>query len=85
LKVTITQVGVYVSDSYDFADHQALGCWNVCTNVVEKGFICPGSASVNNGDFRDWRAANGKGGDFTILSDVVSTPLSTPEVFYFPP
>ena len=84
-RATITEVGVYVSDSYDFEGHQLLGCWNVCTNAVEKGgLICLGSAAVTNGDFREWREKSGKGGDFTILSDLKAKSLDTPETFYLP-
>lgn len=82
--MTITNVGAYMRDSYDFNGDQPLGCWNVCTNKVEEGFFCSGSAAVTNGDFRDWRTANGKGGDFVVYSDVKTTTLSSPEVFYLP-
>src|SRR5207244_11542544 len=52
--VTITDVGVYLSDSYDFDGFQFLGCWNVCTNAVETGPVCSGSTAVTNEDFREW-------------------------------
>jgi len=81
-RVSITDVGVHVRDSFDFDGFQPLGCWNVCNNKVERVFC--GGIAVTNADFRDWRVANGRGGDFMVLSDVRSSPLNPPEVFYLP-
>lgn len=80
-KVTITDVGVYVADTFDFEGWQPLGCWNVCTNEVGK-VSCGGGEYVSNADFRNWRTANGRGGDFLVYSDVKATRLGEPEVFY---
>lgn len=82
-KVSITEVGVYVQDSYDFEGSQQLGCWNVCTNDVGK-ISCGGGEYVSNEDFRNWRTANAKGGDFLVYSDVLATSLKSPEAFYLP-
>jgi hypothetical protein len=38
---------------------------------------------VTNGDFRDWRAQNGHGGDFLVFSDMAITTLSPPDTFCF--
>lgn len=65
--VMIEKVGFYAKDWFDFNDFQPLGYWNVCTDDVGK---TPGGERelVTNGDFRDWRAANGFGQDAFIIS-----------------
>jgi len=80
-KVNITDVGVYIRDSFDFEGSQPLGCWNVCTGEVGKA-NCGGGEYVSNKDFRDWRDKNGKGGDFLVYSDVKAQQPSSPASFY---
>jgi hypothetical protein len=82
-RVTVSDVGVHVRDSFDFNGSQPLGCWNVCTNDVGKMF-CGGGVDINNTDLDAWRKANGSGGDMKILSDVKPTHLTTPDVFLLP-
>jgi hypothetical protein len=50
--VSISEVGVYVKDSFDFNEAQFLGFWG------------HRDTPVNNATFRDWRAKFAKGGDF---------------------
>ena len=80
--ITITSVGVYVIDSFDFIGDQSLGCWNPCSADVGK-FFCDGSdgVDVNNAMFRNWRTQNGAGGDFYIYSDIRRIVLPTPVTF----
>lgn len=80
-KVEISEVGVYVKDSYDFNGDQFLGFWDDSDNTVSLWNPLSGT-SVSNQDFRNWRAINGKGGDFRVYSDVKRTPLSPPDVFF---
>jgi hypothetical protein len=81
-RVTITDVGVHVRDSFDFNGSQDLGCWNICTNEVGRVFC--GGVDINNTDFDAWRKANGSGGDMKILSDVKPTHLAMPDTFLLP-
>ena len=73
--VTITEVGTYVFDSYDFNGHQVLGWWDAKTNSVTKNPFGE-EIRVDNGDFRDWRDRNHRGGDFLVFSDIKVTKLS---------
>ena len=81
-RVTVTDVGVHVRDSFDFNSGDPLGCWNVCTNEVGR-FAC-GGVDINDTDFAAWRTANGNGGDMKILSDVKATHLTKPDTFILP-
>lgn len=82
VRITITGVGVYVRDSYDFTDDaaawyepdsQPLGCWDFQkmkyygrTNAWGWDTVL----CVDNKSFRDWRTKNNKGGDFRIFTDI---------------
>jgi hypothetical protein len=71
---TVTELGVYVRDSYDFnddadGDDQDLGRWDPDTNTVGRTFLS-GGTPVHNSDFRRWRDTNKHGGDYLIFSDV---------------
>jgi hypothetical protein len=79
-QVTISEVGVYIRDSYDFNGSQFLGFWDDKKNTVSMANPLAGTA-VSNDDFRTWRAANSKGVDFLVYSDLLRTRLSTPDVF----
>jgi hypothetical protein len=81
-KVTLTQVGIYVRDSYDFNDDpaglnpgtwvsQPLGYWD-CAELDASKTPGPGAYYVDNDDFREWRDqyGNGKGGDYLVFSDI---------------
>lgn len=79
-RVTISEVGVYIRDSYDFNGDQSLGFWDDKDNSVSMINPFSGTA-VSNADFRKWRTANGRGGDFIVYSDIKRTLLSPPDVF----
>ena len=79
-KVKVTEVGIYVADSYDFNGDQMLGWWNEKKNTMS--MINPfAGTEVTNADFRAWRTANNKGGDFRVLSDVRRFVLPSPDTF----
>lgn len=79
-QITITEVGVYIRDSYDFNGDQFLGYWDDSDNSVS--MINPLSGTgVSNSDFRAWRSRNGRGGDFLVFSDIKRTILMTPDTF----
>jgi hypothetical protein len=77
---TIDTVGIYIRDQYDFVGDQSLGYWRVSDNNVTKTWR-PGSTEMTNESFRNWRTANGKGGDFEVFSDVEIKPLTKKCVF----
>ena len=80
-QVSITEVGVYVRDSFDFNGDQFLGYWDDSDNSVS--ILNPLSGErVSNESFRQWRTANNRGGDFLVFSDVKRTRLSAPDVFF---
>ena len=66
-QVKIDKLGFYIKDTYDFNEDQALGYWSDEGVSRSAG---PGSSSVENKSFRDWRARFAHGGDFMIFSDV---------------
>lgn len=72
--VRINAFGIYVRDSYDFNGFQVLGTWDVSD-------WDPLGCVIFNSNFREWRSANGKGGDFLVFSDVKVTRLSPPDSF----
>ena len=79
-QVKVTEVGLYVADSYDFNGDQPLGFWNEKKNTMS--MINPFAGDyVDNESFRDWRKAHGMGGDFRVLSDVRRVPLARPDTF----
>lgn len=79
--VTIDKVGIYLRDSYSFENDQHLGFWDDSDNSVSAVNFLSGTR-VSNKSFRDWRAANGKGGDFLIYSDVKQISLAKPDQFH---
>lgn len=98
--VEMSEVGIYVCDSFDFDGFQPLGCWSdnpdrfspqpVRDLVVLPigGIPLPIPTDIDtpvfNSTFRDWRNTNGRGGDFLVFSDLKRIPLSPPEVFTIP-
>lgn len=79
--VDIHEVGVYVKDSYDFEGDQFLGFWDSSDNSVSMFNFLSGT-KIDNVDFRNWRAKNGKGGDFQVFSDVKRIRLLKPDTFF---
>jgi hypothetical protein len=83
-QVEVKEVGIYVRDSYDFDGYQYLGCWNDTKSTVSKNPLASGD-TVYNSDFRDWRAKNGRGGDYLIFSDVAKMTLTPADSFVIGP
>jgi hypothetical protein len=95
--VQLNEVGVYVWDSFDFEGFQPLGCWSdnpdgfslqpvrEITPVFVGRIPLPVPTAVHtpifNSHFREWRTANGRGGDYLVFSDLKRIPLSPPETF----
>ena len=77
-KVSVTELGVYILDSFDFNGDQDLGYWNAKTNDVSRTSIggTPADTPVGNASFRAWRERNARGTDYTNFSDILSRPVS---------
>jgi len=94
-QVQISEVGVYIRDSFDFEGNQYLGCWSDNPDGFsplmppEPGagmgmglsFRPPLFTPVGNRDFRAWRDRTGRGGDFLVFSDLKRIPLNPPDTF----
>lgn len=74
-QVTISRVGAYVRDSFDFDDGvlpQPLGYWSDEKKDVARFAVSSKYHGVWNSTFRTWRECKGRGGDFLVLSkDIV--------------
>jgi hypothetical protein len=79
-EVTITKVGVFVRDSFDFEGFQFLGFWNDSNNTVSGTNPLSGTA-VFNSTLRDYRDTHHMGGDFMVFSDLKVTTLKRPHKF----
>ena len=90
--VNITDVGVYVADSYDFDGPQALGIWNEDNNTASMNYLKADEFArgreanqyVSNDSFQEWRKANNRGGDFCVFSDIKWTHLDPSTTFAIP-
>jgi hypothetical protein len=92
-QVQITEVGVYVRDSFDFEGDQYLGCWSDDPDGffpfmppdpgagMGFSFQPPLFSPVGNRDFRAWRDRTGRGGDFLVFSDLKRVPVNPPDTF----
>jgi hypothetical protein len=79
-EVTVTKVGVFVRDSFDFEGFQFLGYWDDSNNTVSAANPFAGTA-VFNSSFREYRDTNRMGGDFMVFSDLKVTTLTPPHTF----
>lgn len=79
-EVTITKVGVYIRDSFDFEGFQFLGFWDDSDNTVSAVNPFTGT-SVFNSSFRDYRDNHHMGGDFMVFTQVKTTDLKPPHTF----
>ena len=79
-RIMITDVGIYLRDSFDFNGDQFLGFWDDSDNSVSIVNPLSGTA-VSNKDFRDWRKNHGKGGDFLVFSDIQWLSRTPPDTF----
>jgi hypothetical protein len=79
--VQIEEVGFFIRDSFDFNGDQPLGFWS--TTDVSRA---PGRGYdwVSNATYREWRAANGHGGDFIAFSDLKRIRRSPPDTVEIP-
>jgi hypothetical protein len=77
----IEQVGFFIRDSFDYEGAQALGFWS--SNDVSR-IPLPGYDWVGNDTYRDWRARNGRGGDFIVYSDLKIVRRSPPDTVEIP-
>jgi hypothetical protein len=83
-RVNIDKVGVYIKDSFDFNGPQFLGSWRETPPDATKDPLAfPPYVQVNNVDFRNWRTANNRGGDFLIFSDIKWTTRIPADSFSF--
>jgi hypothetical protein len=90
-QVQITEVGVYVRDSFDFEGDQYLGCWSDNPDGffpimppdpgAGMSFPPPMFSPVGNRDFREWRNRTARGGDFLVFSDLKRVPVNPPDTF----
>jgi hypothetical protein len=81
-EVVIKEVGVYVRDSFDFEGFQPLGFWWYSppyASALERGDV---GVPLFNSTYREWRSANGEGGDFLVFSDLKRVPLNPPSRFF---
>lgn len=78
-RIIIDEVAIYVRDSYDFNGEQALGVWS--DDEFIGGWSVVRGYSVSNASFREWRKANGRGGDYLIFSDARVHRFGVPDVF----
>lgn len=99
-RLAIDEIGFYLRDTYDFLGDQRLGSWGpdgfsrvaVGAPGIEidpagtPGFLSGAAQywTVDNADFRRWRALFGNGGDFVILSDLRRSRLASPVVVTVP-
>lgn len=81
----VSYVGFYIRDNYDFNGPQYLGTWTedrVLSKAETIVSLTPSGhtiinlgdgpfAAVTNADFRTYRDATGRGGDFVVYSDVL--------------
>ena len=63
-------------------EDQDLGNWNMESNTVGRTGL-NGGFNVHNSDFRKWRAANQKGGDFLVYSDLRVLRQTSNNTFVF--
>jgi len=79
-RVSVSEVGIYVRDSFDFNGDQIFGYWSDSFPYASALWNF-GLTHVQNSDFRDWRTRTGRGGDFQAFSDVKRVAVNPPDVF----
>lgn len=71
-RLTITEVMIYMKDTYEFLGRQYLGHWN-CNKVMIDPLsikLADFATEIGNDDFNKYRKENKKGGDMLLFSDV---------------
>jgi hypothetical protein len=74
--VKISELGVFVFDSYDFNGGEDLGWWKMPDEVKPPHvfpLFQPGYVHVTNDLYRAYRTRHKRGGDFLVISDVKVT------------
>ena len=81
----VDYLGFFILDTYDFNGPQYLGTWTDKRVLTKAETIAAGTYAarriyearddsplglVTNGDFREYRARTGRGGDFFVVSDI---------------
>jgi len=72
---TITQIGIYLRDGFDYVGNQQLGYWSlkekkVSRNPFSNPFTKDTYRLIDNKSYRDYRKDSGMGGDFYRYSDI---------------
>lgn len=96
-EVTVTEVGIYLVDAFEFFDakgkNQRLGFWSSegfslmkfdCAPIpIKESNAGPPSTyfEVSNQRFREYRNDSNKGGDFRVFGEVRKIPLISPLIF----
>lgn len=91
-KITITGVGIYFRDSYDFYDdpggNQSLGCWRETVPYVSSTCYSNTDGSwknISNATFRQYNLSNSRAetaGNYRIFSEMKTFDYAQPYVFY---
>lgn len=98
-EISVSKIGVYVRDTYDFNGDQYLGHWSKTSSPYVRVFPlsysvggrgqhgnCPDDfVSVSNEKYVAHRKITGKGGDLLVFSDVLITTLKKPFTFRMTP
>ena len=67
--IWVSEIGIYVRDTFDFSGTQALGCWS--TDGVSRFGWGSHCVSMSNASFEDYRQRTNRGMDFLVYSDVL--------------
>jgi len=74
----ITDIAVYVLDSFSFNGEQELGWWAKPDHMPTPRRVWEGSVEASNEAFNRYRLTSGHGGDFLIFVPAEITHFSTP-------
>jgi hypothetical protein len=85
ISYTLTEIGVYILDSFEFGGFQPLGSWKSPNGVRARPVSSGGFTAVSNSSYRTYRAATGRGRDMLVLSEVMPIRLAKPIVAKFRP
>ncbi|MFB9076279.1 DUF6402 family protein [Flavobacterium procerum] len=70
-EVTVTELGVYIRDGFDYVGDQPLGYWSLKDKKASKNILSGGNFRyINNESYRDYRKDSGKGEDFYRYSNI---------------
>ncbi|MDR7212193.1 DUF6402 family protein [Flavobacterium piscis] len=70
-EVTITELGIYIRDGFDYVGDQPLGYWSLKDKKTSKNILSGGNFRyINNESYRDYRKDSGMGEDFYRYSNI---------------